>query len=298
MNIENKGLLYGIGAYLMWGFFPLYFKLLDTIPALQIVAHRILWSFLLLTLVIGMRHEWQDMQKVARSGKNLLIYLLAALLLACNWLVYVWAVNAGHVVEASLGYFINPLVNMALGVLLLRERLRPFQWLPVGLAALGVLYLTLEFGQLPWIALALAFSFGFYGLVKKVAPLGSLYGLTLETALLFLPALAYLLLAQSQGVGAFGNLGWGISLLITLSGLVTTLPLLLFASAARSLPLSMMGLLQYVAPTCQFLLGILVFKEPFSPAQLVGFSLVWLGLILFTAESFWVRGRLAAKAVS
>jgi len=298
MNIENKGLLYGIGAYLMWGFFPLYFKLLDTIPALQIVAHRILWSFLLLTLVIGMRHEWQDMQKVARSGKNLLIYLLAALLLACNWLVYVWAVNAGHVVEASLGYFINPLVNMALGVLLLRERLRPFQWLPVGLAALGVLYLTLEFGQLPWIALALAFSFGFYGLVKKVAPLGSLYGLTLETALLFLPALAYLLLAQSQGVGAFGNLGWGMSLLITLSGLVTTLPLLLFASAARSLPLSMMGLLQYVAPTCQFLLGILVFKEPFSPAQLVGFSLVWLGLILFTAESFWVRGRLAAKAVS
>jgi len=278
-------MLYGIGAYALWGFFPIYWKLLHHVPALQLLGHRIVWSFLLLLGVILITKQWDEFRK-ALNARALRIYLIAALLVGVNWLTYVWAVNAGFIVETSLGYFINPLLSVLMGVLFLRERLRAAQWIPVTLAAIGVAYLTFVYGQLPWIALLLAFSFGFYGLVKKLAPLGSLYGLTLETGILFLPALVYLSIVQANNKAAFLHFGILSDLLIIGAGLVTTVPLLMFASAARQIPLTMIGVLQYLAPTIQFLIGIFIYKEPFDQSHLVGFSIVWLALIIFWIENY------------
>jgi len=296
--MSNKGILYGIGAYLMWGFFPLYFKALHIVPALEIMFHRVVWCFLFLALVILVKKEWSNLKFELKRPRILPIYALAAVLLAANWLVYIFGINSGQVVETSLGYFINPLFSVALGVIFLREKLRPMQWLPIGLAAAGVIYLTLQFGALPWIALALAFTFGFYGLLKKIAPLGALHGLTLETAILFLPALGYLLFAESQGSAAFGHASWTVTLLLALAGVITAIPLLLFASAARSIPLYMIGILQYIAPTLQFLLGVLVFGEAFTSARVVGFSIIWLALLLYSVESYLVRRRMTLPAVA
>ena len=296
--MSNKGILYGIGAYLMWGFFPLYFKALHIVPALEIMFHRVVWCFLFLALVILVKKEWSNLKFELKRPRILPIYALAAVLLAANWLVYIFGINSGQVVETSLGYFINPLFSVALGVIFLREKLRPMQWLPIGLAAAGVIYLTLQFGALPWIALALAFTFGFYGLLKKIAPLGALHGLTLETAILFLPALGYLLLAESQGSAAFGHTSWSVTLLLALTGVVTAIPLLLFAAAARSIPLYMIGILQYIAPTLQFLLGVLVFGEAFTSARVVGFTIIWLALLLYSVESYVVRRRMTIPAVA
>jgi len=296
--LRNKGVLFGIGAYLIWGFFPIYFKAMQAVPSVQILFHRIVWSFGLLTLLLLLRGQWRDLWAAITGPKLLATYAIAACLLAINWLTYVWGVNAGYVVETSLGYFINPLVNVALGVIFLKERLRPMQWLPVGLAAAGVLSLTFQLGALPWIALVLAFSFGLYGLMKKISPLGSFYGLTLETGILFLPALAYLLIADQQGMGAFGHVGMANNVLLVLSGLFTITPLLMFSTAARSIPLSLLGLLQYIAPTCQFLLGVLLYKEPFTQVQLVGFGIIWVALLIYTTEGFVVRRHRAAAAVA
>jgi chloramphenicol-sensitive protein RarD len=294
--MKNKGVLFGFTAYLLWGIFPIYFKLIKVVPADQIVFHRVVWSFLLLGLLLFVRKEWQPIRQALTQPKTLALYALAGLLLAVNWLTYVWGVNAGHIVETSLGYFINPLVSVALGVVILRERLRPLQWLPVLLAAAGVLYLTLQYGALPWIALVLAFSFGLYGLVKKISPLGSLHGLTLETGILLLPSVAYLLFAEAQGQGAFGHLSPGMNLMLALSGVITTLPLLLFSSAARSIPLTLIGLLQYIAPTGQFLIGVLVYKEPFTPVQMIGFGIIWLALIIFSLEGYTHHRRITLHA--
>jgi chloramphenicol-sensitive protein RarD len=225
------------------------------------------------------------------TGQVLLVYLAAGILLSANWLIYVWAVNADYIVETSLGYFINPLLSVVLGVVFLRERLRAMQWVPVAIAALGVLYLAVIYGSPPWIALSLAGTFGVYGLVKKVAPLGSLYGLTLETGLVCLPALGYLVFSDMGGLGAFGHTGLPSDVLMVGAGLVTTVPLLLFASAAQRIPLTMVGILQYIAPTLQFLIGVLIFKEAFTSARLVGFALVWFALLLF-----WLEGLLAYRA--
>ncbi len=288
----KKGILFGIGAYALWGLFPIYWKLLQHVPALQLLGHRIGWSFLLLLAVIFVTRQWTDF-RARLDRRTFLIYSLAALLIGVNWLTYVWAVNAGHIVETSLGYFINPLLSVLLGVVFLRERLRPIQWIPVGLATAGVLYLTFVYGKLPWIALTLAFTFGLYGLVKKLAPLGSLYGLTFETGILFLPALAYLMISETNGTGAFLRTGLTSDLLMFGAGVVTTIPLLLFASAARSIPLTIVGLLQYIAPTLQFLLGVLVYKEPFDQTRLIGFSVVWIALIVF-----WVENYLAHRAAT
>jgi len=289
--MSNKGILQGIGAYLMWGFFPIYFKAIQVVPALQIMFHRVVWCFIFLAILILLKKEWGKLKAQVARPKTLLIYTLAAALLAVNWLIYIYGVNSDQVVETSLGYFINPLLNVALGVVILREKLRPGQWAPIILATAGVTYLTVQHGALPWIALALAFSFGLYGLVKKVAPLGSLYSLTLETAILFLPALAYLLLADAQGSGAFAHAGWQVTLLLGLSGIITALPLLLFTSAARSIPLYMVGILQFIAPTCQFLLGVLLYREPFTQIQLVGFSLIWSALLFYWLEGVFESRR-------
>jgi chloramphenicol-sensitive protein RarD len=282
----NKGIWYGIGAYVTWGLFPIYWKWLHAVPALQLISHRILWSFVLLITFIFLSHQWSVFRAMALKPRVLTVYLVAAALIGINWLVYIWAVNAGYIVQVSLGYYINPLLNVLMGVVFLRERLRPSQWAPLGLAAAGVLYLNFAYGSLPWIALTLAFSFGLYGLVKKTAPLGSLYGLTLETGLLFLPALLYLLYSETTRQGAFLHSGAISDALLVGAGLMTTIPLLMFASAARRIPLSLVGILQYIAPTLQFLLGVLVYGEPFTHTQFIGFGIVWLALILFGVEGY------------
>lgn len=285
----NKGILNGIAAYALWGFFPIYWKLLHQVPALQVIGHRIGWSFILLTAFILFTRQWKEFRSTALTPRNIAIYSVAGVLLTINWLVYVWGVNAGFIVETSLGYFINPLLSVLLGVVFLRERLRPTQWIPVALAAAGVIYLTLAYGRLPWIALTLAFTFGFYGFVKKLAPLGSLYGLTLETGIVFPIALIYLAFVEFSRMGAFLHNGVLIDGLLIGAGVVTTIPLLMFASAARQIPLSVVGILQYIAPTLQFLIGVFLFHEPFDQSHLIGFGLVWLALIIFWAESYFAH---------
>src|ERR1041384_3885889 len=232
----NKGILYGIATYILWGFFPIYWKFLHEVPALQVIGHRISWSFILLVAILLVTRQWQGFRSTALKPKVLGIYAVAGVLLTINWLVYVWGVNAGFIVETSLGYFINPLLSVLLGVIFLHERLRPSQWIPVALATAGVTYLTVAYGCLPWIALSLAFSFGLYGFVKKLAPLGSLYGLTLETGIVFPFALIFLVFVGFTGMGAFLHEGAPIDLLLIGAGVVTTIPLLMFASAARQIP--------------------------------------------------------------
>jgi chloramphenicol-sensitive protein RarD len=292
---DHRGTLLAAGAYLMWGIFPVYFKAIQSVPPAQILGHRVVWSAILLVLVVALRNEWYCLRPALSNPKTLGVFSLAACLLAANWLTYVWAVNAGYVVEASLGYFINPLLSVLLGVIFLREKLRPAQWAPVGLAMAGVIFLTVSYGRLPWIALALAFSFGLYGLIKKLAPLEALYGLTLETIILLAPCLLYLLIMEAQGLGSFGHAGILTNTLLALSGMVTVLPLLLFATAARRIPLYLLGILQYIAPTGQFLLGALVYQEPFTTARLVGFGIIWLALILYTFEGVLTRRQLLAR---
>jgi chloramphenicol-sensitive protein RarD len=286
----KKGIWYAIAAYGIWGIFPIYWKFLSNVPPVQIMTHRVIWSFIFVFILVSVRKDWSQL-RAAITRKTVLIYALASVLLAANWLMYIWGVNSGFIVETSLGYFMNPLVNVLLGVLFLGEKMRPMQWVPIGLAGAAVVYMTVSYGVLPWIALGLACTFGTYGFVKKKASLGSLQGLTLETSVLVLPSLAYLLLMQGQGTGAFGHVGVLENTLLVVSGLVTAIPLLLFADAARRIPLSMMGIIQFLSPTLQFLLGVLVYGETFSGARIVGFSLIWLALLLYTGEGFWFRSR-------
>ena len=282
----NRGIWSAIGAYSMWGLIPVYFKWLGHVPALQVIGHRILWSCLMLCAVLLFKREWRDFLKAALQPRIFRIYLAAALLIGINWLIFVWAVNAGFIVETSLGYFINPLISVLMGVVLLGERLRRWQWPPIVLAALGVLYLTFALGSLPWISLTLASTFALYGLIKKTAPLGPLNGLTLETGILILPASGYLLYVEGVGQGAFLHTGAGYDVLLVLAGLVTAVPLLLFAAAAQRIPLALLGVLQYIAPTLQFLLGVLVYQEAFTHTQLIGYGLVWVALIIFGIEGY------------
>lgn len=287
----NRGLFYAVAVYGLWGLLPVYWKALHSVPATQIVAHRMVWSMVFVGALLVFKGHWRWLPQVLKQPRTLLLVLAAGCILAVNWLTYVWAVNAGYVIETSLGYFINPLFSVLLAVLFLRERLRAAQWLAIGLALLGVLYLTLAYGSFPWIALTLAFSFGLYGLLKKTTALPALEGLSLETALLFVPALAYLLLQETQGQGAFGHTGGSISLLLMLTGVATGVPLLLFAAAARRIPLSMVGILQYIAPTMQFLLGVFLYHEPFTRSRLVGFSLIWAALLIYSMDGLRVYRR-------
>ncbi|MBN2044193.1 MAG: EamA family transporter RarD [Anaerolineales bacterium] len=282
----KRGIWLGIGAYGIWGLFPIYWKWLQHVPALELVAHRIVWSFIMMLVVMTVTRRWDKFRHHTASPKLRWTFLLIASLIGVNWLVYVWAVNAGFIVDASLGYFINPLVSVTLGVVFLKERLRTWQWVPVGMAGAGVIYLTVLYGALPWIALTLAFTFGTYGLLKKITPLGPVQGMALETGILFLPALAWLVFTQMRGDGAFLHSGPVSDLLMAGAGVVTTIPLLMFAAAAQSIPLSLVGILQYLAPTLQFLIGVLVFDEPLSAQRLVGFCIIWLALILFAAEGW------------
>jgi len=291
----NKGILSGIGAYLLWGLFPIYWKLLHHIQAMQIIGHRIVWSFIFLIIIVISSNQLKNLKSAVSSKKVLGMYMVASALLTVNWFVYVWGVNAGRIVETSLGYFINPLFSVLLGIIFFKEKLRLMQWIPVTLAAAGVIYLTVDYGRVPWIALSLAFTFGLYGLVKKIAPLDSLFGLTFETALAFPFALTYLIVVTSQGAGSFPQGNIPVDLLLIATGIITSVPLLLFAYAARNIPLSTVGILQYIAPSLQFLIGVAVYREDFGKPDMIGFGLVWTALLIFSIESAGNRSRIKAE---
>ncbi|HUG21453.1 EamA family transporter RarD [Piscinibacter sp.] len=283
-------------AYVCWGLFPLYFKQLAEVAALEVLAHRVVWSLLFLLVVLTVRRQWAWWRQALRQPKVLGAFAFSALLLSANWLTYIWAVTHGHVVDASLGYFITPLVNVLLGYTVLHERLRPLQWTAVALAGVGVLWLAVQGGELPWIALVLACTFGAYGLLRKTASLGALEGLALETMLLAPAAFALLGWGMLQGSGSFPSADSSTNALLIGIGPVTAIPLLLFAAGARRIPLSTLGLLQYLAPSIQFVLGIWLFHEAFTPTRFVGFCLIWLALAIYSAEG-WLRTRTPAAPV-
>jgi len=285
----KKGVLYGIGAYVLWGILPIYWKFIQDVPALEIVSHRVIWSFVFVISVVILKNNWHEFNLISKQKKLVLPYLATAILLSINWLTYVWAVNAGYIVETSLGYFINPLVNVLLGVIFLRERLRPWQWVSVGLAFSGVVYLTMSYGRLPWIALTLAICFGIYGLIKKTGSLDSLHGFSLETAVIFIPALSYLIYLEVAGRGAFGHTSILTTTLLALTGIATGIPMLWFGMAARRINLSTLGFLQYIAPTLQFLIGVLVYNEDFSKERVIGFSVIWTALLVYSLEGVIAR---------
>jgi chloramphenicol-sensitive protein RarD len=295
---EQRGILYGVGAYTLWGAVPIFWPLVARAGALELLAHRVIWSLVICVVLLLTVVRWQDARSARRGWwgrirrpRTLLLLTVAAAVVSVNWGVYIWAVNHDHVVETALGYFINPLVTVLLGVLVFGERLRWLQWSALGLAAVAVVVLTVDYGRPPWIALALAFSFGAYGLVKKKAGVDAVESLAVETAVLFLPCLAYLLVLGATGDGVFVTAGWGTTLLLAGCGIVTAVPLLCFGAAAVRVPLTTLGTLQYLTPTLQFLLGVLVYHETVPPVRWFGFSLIWLALIILTAEVLARRRR-------
>ncbi|MBB5878341.1 EamA family transporter RarD [Xanthomonas sp. 3498] len=287
----RRGLWITAATFALWGVVPVYWHLLQAVPSPHIIAHRIVWSTLLVVawLVYSARLQWW--RRIAAQPRALATLVLSSLAIAFNWGLYIWAVNAGHVIETSLGYFINPLVNVLLGVLVLHERLRPLQWLAVACAALGVAWLTVDAGTLPWIALGLAGSFGLYGLLRKLVQVDAVAGLGVESLYLFLPALGFVLWGEAGHGGGFaGEWGWRNDLLLVFGGVVTAVPLIGFAYGVRRIPLSLVGLLQYIAPSLQLLLGVWFFREPFDTGKAIGFAAIWIGLLLFAGESLWRSG--------
>jgi chloramphenicol-sensitive protein RarD len=282
----RRGTLYGAGAYLLWGLFPLYWPLLRPSSAVEVLAHRILWSLAVVAVLLAVLRRLPRVWEAVRDPQKLWRLALAAVVIAINWGTYIYGVSSDQVVETSLGYFVNPIVTVLMGVIILGERLRPGQWVALGLAFVAVVVLTVENGRPPWIALVLAFSFGTYGLLKKTARVGAVEGLGIETLVLLVPAGAFVAWLGVTGTGTFGSEGAGHAGLLALSGVITAVPLLLFGAAASRVPLTTLGILQYLAPTLQFLIGVLLYDEPMPPVKLVGFGLVWIALALFTSESF------------
>jgi chloramphenicol-sensitive protein RarD len=295
---QRRGTAYGAGAYLLWGLFPLYFPLLEPAGALEILGHRVVWSLVVVLGLLSVGRSWSWVRPLLRDRRTLGSMVLAALLIALNWALYIWAVNSEHVVETSLGYFITPVVLVLIGVVVLHERLRPVQWAAIGLGALAVVVLTVDYGRPPWIALGLASSFATYGLIKKRvgATVGAVQSLTVETAVLVVPALGYLVTLEARGDGHFGHVGVGHSLLLASAGIATAVPLLLFAAAARRVPLTTLGLLQYLAPVLQFLIGVLLYDEPMPASRLAGFALVWVALVVLSVDG--VRNRARSRRVA
>ena len=300
-GLDRRGLWAAIASFVVWGLMPLYWHLLKAVPSLQIVLHRLVWAALLVAAWLFWKQGRHWLRDTLRTPRAWWMLAISALLITFNWSLYIWAVNAGHVVETSLGYFINPLLNVVLGVLVLRERLDRAQWVAVAIAALGVVWLTLHYGSFPWIALALATSFGIYGVIRKLAAVDSVTGLGFENSVLLLPALAYLLWAESSGQGGFlpldssGGWGVGVDALLVFGGALTALPLIAFSFAVRRVPLSTIGLMQYIAPTMQFLIGVLVFRESFDRDRAIGFIVIWIALAIFAIDSLR-RARRATSA--
>ncbi len=280
---KSLGLIFGLSAYLLWGLFPLYWPLLKPASAYEIVAHRAIWTLVFCLIVLAFHKKLRKTMSRIREPKIFFGLLATSALISVNWIVYIWATNAGHVVEASLGYYINPLVIIAFGVLLLKEKMRLGQWVAVGIASVGVAVLTIDYGRLPWIALALAISWGSYGVIKKVLDLGALEGLTIETMLSFIPYLAFLLILENNGTGQFGH-DLGLSLLLLSAGAITAIPLLLFNGSTTRLPYTVIGLLQYITPTIQFSIGVWVRHEEMSTARWAGFAIIWCALIALAID--------------
>ncbi|MGH3355118.1 MAG: EamA family transporter RarD [Nocardioidaceae bacterium] len=291
MSEQRRGLLFGIGAYGLWGLFPLYWPLLEPAAPLEILAHRIVWSLLFLAALVWLRRRYATVRAALLDRRTRIALVVASLVIGLNWFLFIWAVNNNHVVETSLGYFINPLVSVAMGVAVFGERLRRLQWAAIGIAVAGVLWLTVEYGRPPWISIVLALSFGTYGLAKKMANVGAVQSITVETLVLAPLALGYLVTLQATGTGGLGQHGTAHTLLLVGAGVATALPLLCFGAAATRIPLSMIGMLQYLTPTLQFLIGVFLYGEPMTSARWVGFALVWLALVVFTAETLNHRRR-------
>lgn len=280
----NSGVAYALAAYVIWGLFPLYFKALEQVPSLQILAHRMVWSLLVVAVLLAVLKRWSWLKTLREQPAVLARFALSALLLSSNWGIYIWAVNSNHVVDASLGYYINPLVNVALGSVLLHERLRALQWVALAIAAVGVTVMALELGHIPWISLSLAVTFGGYALLRKTAPLGALEGLAVETAVLFPLALLYLYWLSTQGQNAFPTADVSTRWLLVAAGPITTVPLLLFAAGARRMSMTLLGVLQYITPSLQLALGVWLYHEPFGTAKVIGFGLVWAGIAVFLLD--------------
>lgn len=282
---ERKGLIFGLVAYALWGLFPLYWPLLKPASATEILAHRMAWSLLVVGVILAARRNRTWIGELRKTPKKALLLLVAATVISVNWGVYIWAVNRNQVVETSLGYFINPLVTVLFGVLILRERLRPLQWTAVAIGAAAIAELVLSYGHVPWVALILAFSFGSYGLFKKLASVPAVESMAAETGFQFLPALGYLAFLQAQGTATFGHTRWSVTVLLACCGLVTVIPLLCFAAAANRLPLSTMGLLQFLAPILQLSCGVFIAHETVPGTEWIGFAIVWVALTLLTYDS-------------
>ena len=289
--LDRRGLWAAAGSFVIWGLMPLYWHLLKTVPSMQIVMHRIVWSTLLVVGGLCLTQGLQWLRIAMARPRVAWMLALSGVLIAFNWGLYIWAVNAGHVVETSLGYFINPLLNVVLGVVLLRERLSVAQWVSVAVATAGVLWLTFNYGSFPWIALSLAASFGLYGFIRKLAVVDSIPGLAIESLYLFLPAIAALLWLESHGAGGFvGAWSWQVDALLVFGGVLTAVPLIGFSYAVRRVPSSVVGFMQYIAPTLQRLIGVFVFHEVFDRDRAIGFTFIWIGLLIFAVDGV-VRSR-------
>jgi chloramphenicol-sensitive protein RarD len=284
-SAHSTGVLLGVAGYLLWGLFPFYFVLLDTVPPIEVVAHRVIWSLIVVVLILLVGKQWRAFTG-AFNRRNVIILGSAAIFLSINWLVYVYAVDTNQVVQASLGYFMNPLISVAMGVILLKENLRKTQWIAVGIALVAVVDLTIASGSVPWIALTLGFSFGLYGLLKKYANLPSLQSLGIETVVLLPLALVILGVSVARGTESFVLDGPTITFLLIMLGPVTALPLLAFGGASTRIPLSTLGVLQYITPIFQFLLGVFIFQEAMSTGSWIGFTLVWVSLVVFTVDMY------------
>lgn len=286
-GLDRRGLITVFGAFLIWGLIPLYLKLLQSMPVLQIAAHRITWGCVFCMALLLLQRRGGEVLRILKDPKIRWRLALSALLIGTNWTLYVWAVDTNRVVEASLGYFINPLLNVLLGVVVLKERLNRMQWAAIALAALGVLYLTVNAGYLPWLSLVLALSFAFYGLVRKLTPVEALSGFAVESIILTPACVAYLVWCEIQGVGVMQTASFSLMSLLLLSGPVSAVPLVLFAAGAKRLPYSTVGLMQYIAPTMVLLIAVLIFREPFDMARMICFGLIWAALALYVADSLW-----------
>ena len=279
----NRGILYALFSYVFWGLHPVYWKLLKHVPSVEIVSHRVLWSFMFFAVIIFLRKGWKDLIKRVKESENKFIIFIPALLIGSNWALYIWAVNAGFIIETSLGYFVSPLITVFLGVIFLKESLRKLQWLAVAIACAGVLVMTFIYGHFPWISLYLAGSWGIYGLLRKKSPLGPVEGLTLETALMVIPVLIYITFLETTGTGSF-LIDLPTNILLIGTGITSGLPLLVFIVGARMINLTLIGILQYIYPTLIFLVGTFVYGEELSEDKIIGFAFIWTALIVYTIE--------------
>jgi chloramphenicol-sensitive protein RarD len=291
-NEQVWGVFYSMMAFIIWGISPIYWKLMKHIPSLEIITHRLVWSFVFLLPLIVLSGRWHEFTAAIKNIRTFCILLVTAILVTGNWFIYIWAVNNEYLLQASLGYYINPLVNVLLGMVFLKERLRPLQIAAVLIACAGVLYLTIQYGQFPWIALSLAFSFGFYGLIRKTAPVGSLVGLTVETMLLFIPGVIYLAYLDRIGAGSLFRVNFTLDGLLMFTSVVTAVPLLFFALGAKRINLSTVGLLQYIGPSGMFLLAVFAYHEPVSSAQVITFICIWTALALYSFDSIRIYRQL------